>query len=115
MLNKRNKIIHVRKFTIGRFALTKPSHVITNNIEAIRKMMELVCPLAAVGDTVNVASHLESLCRSLESEIAMSDALIKRALDAGDAPIVEGLVAIGPQQLKDRSDLVRVWIPAPSA
>jgi adenylate cyclase len=70
---------------------------------------------AVLGDTVNVASHLESLCRRLDSTLAVSDALVTRALDAGDAHIAEGLVAIGPQRLKDRSDLVRVWIPMPSA
>jgi adenylate cyclase len=70
---------------------------------------------AVLGDTVNVASHLESLCRRLGSALAVSDALLTRAVDAGDAHIAEGLVAIGPQRLKDRSDLVRVWIPEPSA
>jgi adenylate cyclase len=70
---------------------------------------------AVLGDTVNVASHLESLCRRLDSTLAVSDALVTRALDAGDAHIAQGLVAIGPQRLKDRSDLVRVWIPEPTA
>jgi adenylate cyclase len=70
---------------------------------------------AVLGDTVNVASHLESLCRQLGTDLTVSDALIARARDAGDARILEGLVAIGPQRLKDRSDLVRVWIPEPSA
>jgi adenylate cyclase len=70
---------------------------------------------AVLGDTVNVASHLESLCRSLGSDLAVSDALIARARQAGDVDIVEGLVAIEPQRLKDRSDLVRVWIREPHA
>jgi adenylate cyclase len=55
---------------------------------------------AVLGDSVNVASHLESLCRELGAALTVSDALIARARDAGDPGLLDGFVAIGPQRLK---------------
>lgn len=70
---------------------------------------------AVVGDTVNVASHLEQLCRSQGGSIAVSGRLLAeaRAARAGDA--LAGFVPIEPQRLKGRSDLLEVWILADPA
>jgi adenylate cyclase len=65
---------------------------------------------AVLGDSVNVASHLESLCRELGAALTVSDALIARAWDAGDPGLLDGFVAIGPQRLKGRSDVIAVWV-----
>ncbi|MDH3771651.1 MAG: adenylate/guanylate cyclase domain-containing protein, partial [Nitrospirota bacterium] len=64
---------------------------------------------AVLGDTVNVASHLESLCRDLGAAITVSDGLLARARDAGADRALEGFVTSEPQRLKKRSDPVRIW------
>ncbi len=65
---------------------------------------------AVLGDTVNVASHLEGLCRQLGAAITVSDELLGRAHITSDDRALEGFVPIEPQYLKQRSDAVQVWI-----
>jgi adenylate cyclase len=62
---------------------------------------------AVVGDTVNVASRIEGLTRSLAVDLLMSDAFMTRAREAGAD--TSAYVDLGPQALRGREEPVRVW------
>ena len=59
---------------------------------------------AVLGDTVNVAKHLETLCRPLDADIVASEELIARARKSAPAETLEAFVAAPPQALKGRKD-----------
>ncbi|MEM7023368.1 MAG: adenylate/guanylate cyclase domain-containing protein [Pseudomonadota bacterium] len=59
---------------------------------------------AVVGDTVNVASHLESLCRQLGAKVVASGDLIARARSYERSVFLEGFVPAASQSLKGRKD-----------
>ena len=70
---------------------------------------------AVIGDTVNVASRLERLTRTLDAAIVVSDALIAaaRGEGAGDlAALLVGFAAAPEQVLRGRSGAVAVWVQA---
>jgi adenylate cyclase len=66
-----------------------------------------------IGDTVNTASRLQGLTRSLETPLVAGDALVA-AIDGISPPDIAALLAgledRGEQQLRGRSEPVRVWI-----
>jgi PAS domain S-box-containing protein len=62
---------------------------------------------AVVGDTVNVASRLESLTRSLAADVIASEAVILRAAAEGTA--LADFAARGAQMLRGRETPVGVW------
>ena len=62
---------------------------------------------AVVGDTVNVASRVEGLTRSLGVDLLVSDPFLERAREAGADTSV--YVDLGPQALRGREEPVRVW------
>lgn len=65
---------------------------------------------AVVGDTVNVASHLEALCRELNAAIVVSDELWRQAREADpEHPAFAGFVAGPPRRLKGRSAPMPIW------
>jgi adenylate cyclase len=69
-----------------------------------------------IGDTVNVASHLESLCRELEVAIVVSDELWRRAAAADpDHPALEGFAAGPARRLKGRAAPLAIWTFTPPA
>jgi class 3 adenylate cyclase len=65
---------------------------------------------AVVGDTVNVASRLEGLCRELNAAIVVSDELLCQARHAdSDHPALAGFVAGPTPRLKGRAAPLPVW------
>jgi adenylate cyclase len=69
---------------------------------------------AAVGDTCNVASRLQNLCRELDADICVGAAVIDAALAAGDQEAAAGFINHGPVAVRGRDALVDVWyLPNP--
>lgn len=64
---------------------------------------------AAVGDTCNVASRLQNLCRDLDADICVGATVIEATIASGDRETVAGLVNHGPVSLRGRDALVDVW------
>lgn len=66
---------------------------------------------AVLGDTVNVASRLEALTRTLSATILISGDLVAAARREGDA--ASGLLArlgeVGAQRLRNREEAIAVW------
>lgn len=67
---------------------------------------------AAVGDTCNVASRLQNLCRDLHADICVGAAVIEAAIAAGDHDAPKGFVNHGPVSLRGREEMVDVWYVA---
>lgn len=65
-----------------------------------------------IGDTVNTASRLQGLTRSLDTPLVVGDALVE-AVIAGPSTdartLIERLQDQGEQQLRGRSEAVRIW------
>lgn len=61
------------------------------------------------GDTVNVASRLQSLTRDLGVPIVASDATVDAARAAGGADAVAGLARHGPHPIRGRETPVGLW------
>jgi adenylate cyclase len=62
---------------------------------------------AVVGDTVNVASRIEGLTRSLGIDLLASDSFMMRAREEGAD--TSAFVDLGPQALRGRAEPVRIW------
>jgi adenylate cyclase len=66
----------------------------------------------AVGDTVNTASRLQGLTRSLDTPLVVGDPLVEAiaaGASSGAAALLERLQDQGEQQLRGRSEPVRIW------
>jgi adenylate cyclase len=64
---------------------------------------------AAVGDTCNVASRVQNLCRDLDADICVGAAVIEAAIAAGDHDAAKGFVNHGAVAVRGREALVDVW------
>lgn len=65
---------------------------------------------AVLGDTVNVASRLESASRELRCRMVASDAVIERVrMDGGDPSLLAGLTAAQSVALRGRTAPIDVW------
>jgi adenylate cyclase len=72
---------------------------------------------AVIGATVNAASRLEGLTRSLNCALVASDDLVKRAkaeLGAADAEF-QPLVAQAPQSIRGLEQPIAIWTQARAA
>ena len=66
---------------------------------------------AVIGDTVNSASRLEGLTRTLDTDLVVSKALVERVraeAGGGDPAILEGFEEAGEQEVKGRSGKIPV-------
>jgi adenylate cyclase len=70
---------------------------------------------AAVGDTCNVASRLQNLCRDLDADISVGAAVIDAAIAAGDHETGRDFINHGPVSLRGREEMVDVWYVPNSA
>jgi adenylate cyclase len=65
-----------------------------------------------IGDTVNTASRLQRLTRSLETPLVVGDALVE-VVNSGSSSIASGLVSQlhdrGEQALRGRAGAVKIW------
>ena len=67
---------------------------------------------AVIGDTVNSASRLEGLTRTLDTDLVVSRALVEQVRaegDGGEPAILEGLEEAGDQEVKGRSGKIPVF------
>jgi adenylate cyclase len=64
-----------------------------------------------IGDTVNTASRLQALTRTLEAPLVVSDALVCTAKTASSCSreLVDQLLDRGEQLLRGRDGVVRIW------
>jgi adenylate cyclase len=65
---------------------------------------------AVVGDTCNVASRLQTMCRELNAKICFGAAVIDAARRAGRDDAVSGLTDHGEVPVRGREAPVHVWI-----
>ncbi|BCH24458.1 adenylate/guanylate cyclase domain-containing protein [Mesorhizobium sp. L-8-3] len=69
--------------------------------------------IAVVGDTCNVASRLQALCRELDAEICFGSDLIDavRSMgNEGDESALDGIVGRGAVTVRGRDEPVHVWV-----
>jgi len=65
---------------------------------------------ATVGDTINVASRLQSLTRDLDASIVASGALVATVeREAADVALPQGLASRGAHTLRGRDTAIEVW------
>lgn len=67
-----------------------------------------------IGDTVNIASRLQTLTRELETPLIVADAVLKqigggRVPDAASLPVA--LADGGERELRGRTASLRIWTP----
>jgi adenylate cyclase len=68
---------------------------------------------AVLGDTVNTASRLEALNRSLGTSLAASQALVDRVLAQAGEHAIKGMRQHAPVALRGRAEAVGLWtLPA---
>jgi adenylate cyclase len=67
---------------------------------------------SVIGDTVNTASGLQGLTRTLATPLVVADALVEAATASGSEAIIHLLAHLrdeGEQTLRGRSEPVRIW------
>jgi adenylate cyclase len=66
-----------------------------------------------IGDTVNTASRLQDLTRTLDTPLVAAEALVSAAgatVDEATAALLHRLQPRGEQQLRGRTAAVGVWV-----
>ncbi|AFL50601.1 adenylate cyclase 1 [Sinorhizobium fredii USDA 257] len=66
--------------------------------------------IAVVGDTCNVASRLQALCRELDAEICFGSDFIDAVRGTGNESALRGIVGRGAVTVRGRDEPVQVWI-----
>ena len=65
---------------------------------------------SVIGDTCNVASRLQTMCRDLEAKICFGAAVVDAARRAGREDVISGLIDHGEVMVRGREAPVHVWI-----
>lgn len=65
--------------------------------------------LSVAGDTVNVASRLEQLARTLQTRLAVSDAVVTSARATGGEDLLENMRRIPDIRLRGRAQPIDLW------
>ena len=69
---------------------------------------------AAVGDTCNVASRMQIMCKELNADICVGAAGDRSGAAADDHEAIAGFINHGPVHVRGREGLVDVWyLPNP--
>ena len=71
---------------------------------------ERILSFAVVGDTCNVASRLQTMCRELEADICLGADVVDAARAAGRDDTLAGLKDHGDIMVRGRDQPVHVWI-----
>lgn len=71
---------------------------------------ERILSFAVVGDTCNIASRLEAICRDLDAGICLGAELVEAARRTGRGDPTAGLKDHGEIMVRGRVDPVHVWI-----
>ncbi|MGE3830516.1 MAG: adenylate/guanylate cyclase domain-containing protein [Parvibaculaceae bacterium] len=71
---------------------------------------ERILSFATVGDTCNVASRLQVLCRELDAHICAGGAVVEAARRHGGDAILRGFVDRGDHEIRGRSGLIEAWV-----
>jgi adenylate cyclase len=66
--------------------------------------------LTATGDTVNVASRLESLTRAFNATIIVSEALVRAVRAVGRVDLLADFEALAPQAIRGRDEKIGIWM-----
>ena len=64
---------------------------------------------AVVGDTVNVASRLQDMTRSLDIAILASSAVVEAVRREGGQSLLDGFRDLGEHELCGREGVLRLW------
>ncbi len=64
---------------------------------------------AVVGDTVNVASRLQDMTRSLDIAILASSAVVEAVRREGGQSLLDGFRDLGEHELRGREGVLRLW------
>jgi adenylate cyclase len=85
-------------------------HFAYSGEEALDRLSEQSLAFSVIGDTVNTASRLQGLTRTLGTPLVIGDALVASArATPSAADLLAGLSDQGEQNLRGRSEPVRVW------
>ncbi|WP_171209928.1 MULTISPECIES: adenylate/guanylate cyclase domain-containing protein [unclassified Ruegeria] len=64
---------------------------------------------SVIGDNVNIASRIEHLTRELDTQLVVSDDLVRAIKRSNPTANLDGLIDAGVQKIRGRDSGVRVW------
>ena len=114
LLAARRMLVELAELNIARKADGKPAlkisigihygPVVQGDIGGGRRL-----EFTVLGDTVNVASRLETMTRELGTPLAISGDLVAKLNTETSTPDLSGLVKVAPQSIRGREGMLEVW------